>query len=187
MVLMFSSYCSWDICRGALTPVITYWLKLASIVAYLNFSCLILCCCRPVASVYLHLKRNLSNSFKFVDFHLMSILCGNLQSLWLVGLAVTLSVTMLDSWCFNAKYANYLHGCYDQFLWSLSFLLKWLVWSHFNIIIVWFVTTYPLGFSGRILQSSMFSYLVSYLHILTFLQLLQLVVVVVDCCLNFLS
>ena len=40
------------------------------------------------------------------------------------NLAVTLLVTMLDSWCFNAKYANYLHDCYDQFLWSLSFLLK---------------------------------------------------------------
>ena len=25
VILMFSSYCSWDICRGVLTPVITYW------------------------------------------------------------------------------------------------------------------------------------------------------------------
>ena len=33
----------------------------------------------------------------------------------------------------------------------------------------------------------MFSYLVSYLGIITFLQPLQLVVVVVDSCLNFLS
>ena len=43
----------------------------------LNFSCLVLCCCRPVASVYLRLKRNLSNSFSFVDFHSFSVLSGN--------------------------------------------------------------------------------------------------------------
>ena len=90
----------------------------------LNFSCLVLCCCRPVASVYLRLKLNLSNSFSFVDFHSFSILAVVLQSLQLVCLVVTLSVTMLDS--FNAKYANYLRGCYDQFPWSLSFLLDWL-------------------------------------------------------------
>ena len=87
---------------------------------------------------------------------------------------------------FNAKYANFLRDCYDQFLWSLPFSLNWLIWSHFNVIISWFVTTYPLGLSGQILQSSMFSYLVSYLRTLTFLQPLQLVVVVVGFCLNFL-
>ena len=31
----------------------------------LNFSCLVFRCCRPVASVYLCLKPNLSNSFSF--------------------------------------------------------------------------------------------------------------------------
>ena len=47
--------------------------------------------------------------------------------------------------------------------------------------------TCPFGFSGRILQSLMFPYLVSYLCTLTFLQPLQLVIVVVGFCLNFLS
>ena len=43
----------------------------------LNFSCLVPHHCRPLASVYLRLKRNLSNSFSFVDFHSLSVLCGN--------------------------------------------------------------------------------------------------------------
>ena len=88
----------------------------------LNFSCLVLCCCRPVASVYFRLKRNLSNSFSFVDFHSFSILAVVLQSLRLVCLVVTLSVMMLDSCCFNAKYANCLRDCYDQFPWSLPIM-----------------------------------------------------------------
>ena len=71
-----------------------------------------------------------------------------LQSLRLVYLVVTLSVTMLDGWCFNAKYADYLRDCYDQFLWSLSFLLNLISSITFNVIIVWFVTTYTLGFLG---------------------------------------
>ena len=153
----------------------------------LNFSCLVLCHCRPwLASIFAW-----NETWAILLDLLVSTRCPFyaviLWSLRLVSLVVTLSVMMLDSWYFNAKYANYLRDCYDQFLWSLSFSLKWLVWSHFNIIIVWFVTTYPLGFSGRILQFSMFSYLVSYLHILTFLRPLQLVVVVVGFCLNFLS
>ena len=72
-----------------------------------------------------------------------------LRSLQLVYLVVTLSVTMLDGWCFNAKYANYLRDCYDQFLWSLSLLLNLVSSIIFNVIIVWIVTTYALGFSGR--------------------------------------
>ena len=56
---------------------------------------------------------------------------------------------MLDGWCFNAKYANYLRDCYDQFLWSLSLLLNLISSIIFNVIIVWFVMTYALGFSGR--------------------------------------
>ena len=102
----------------------------------LNFSCLVLCCCKPVASVYLCLKRNLSNSFSFVDFHSFSVLAVVLRLLQLVCLVVMLSVTMLDSCCFNAKYATYLRDCYDQFPWSLSFLLNWLFRLLPNVIIV---------------------------------------------------
>ena len=72
-----------------------------------------------------------------------------LQSLWLVYLVVTLLVKMLDGWCFNAKYANYFRDCYDQFLWSLLLLLNLISLITFNVIIVWFVTNYTLGFSGR--------------------------------------
>ena len=43
----------------------------------LNFSCLVSHHCRPEASIYLRLKRNLSNSFSFVGFHSLSVLCGN--------------------------------------------------------------------------------------------------------------
>ena len=100
----------------------------------LNFSCLVLCCCRPLASVYLCLKRNLSNSFSFVDFHSFFVLAVVLRSLQLVCLVITLSVTMLDS--FNAKYAIYLRDCYDQFPWLLSFLLNWLFQLLPNVIIV---------------------------------------------------
>ena len=114
----------------------------------LNFSCRVSCCCRPVASAYLRLKRNLSNSFSIVDFHPLSVLCGNLRSLQLVYLVVTLSVMMLDGWCFNAKYAKYLHDCYDQFLQSLSLLFNLISSITFNVNIVWFLTTYLLGFSG---------------------------------------
>ena len=102
----------------------------------LIFSCRVPCCCRPVASVYLRLKRNLSNSFSIVDFHSLSVLCGNLRSLRLVYLVVTLSVAMLDGWCFNAKYADYLRNCYNQFLWSLLFLLNLMSSITFNVIIV---------------------------------------------------
>ena len=107
----------------------------------LNFSCLVLCCCRPVASIYLRLKRNLSNSFSFVGFHSFSILAVVLRSLQLVCLVVTLSVMMLDNCCFNAKCATYLRYCYDQFPWSLLFLLNWLFHLLPNVIIVCFVTT----------------------------------------------
>ena len=94
---------------------------------------------------------------------------------------------MLDGWCFNAKYADYLHDCYDQFLWSLSFLLNLISSITFNVIIVCFVMTYTLGFSGR--SSVIFNFFLPgiLLRILTFLQPLQLVVVVVDFCLNFVS
>ena len=107
----------------------------------LNFSCLVLSCCRPVASVYLRLNGNLSISFSFVDFHLFPVLAVVLRSLQLFCLVVTLSVMMLDNCCFNAKYATYLRDCYDQFPWSLSFLLNWLFRLLPNVIIVCFVTT----------------------------------------------
>ena len=96
----------------------------------LNFSYLILCCCRPVASVYFHLKRNLSNSFSFVDFHSFSVLAVVLQLLRLVCLVITLSVTMLDSCClmlnmliicvivmtsFLGRYLSCLTGYFDCF------------------------------------------------------------------------
>ena len=58
---------------------------------------------------------------------------------------------MLDSCCFNAKYATYLCDYYDKFPWSLSFLLNWLFWLLPNVIIVWFVMTNSLSFSGRTL------------------------------------
>ena len=85
----------------------------------------------------------------FVDFHLFFIRCGNLRSLWMVYLVVTLSVTLLDFWYFNAKYANYLRDCYNQFPWSLLFPLNWSVWLLFNVIIAWFVTIYLTGFPGH--------------------------------------
>ena len=149
MVLMFSSYCSWDICRGALTPVITYWLKLASIVVFwislVSFSAIV----DPwLASIFAWNKTWAILLALLISSH-CPFYAVILRSLRLVYLVVTLSVTMLDGWCFNAKYANYLRDHYDQFLWSLSFLLKWLVWSHFNVIIVWFVMTCLFGFSGR--------------------------------------
>ena len=71
-----------------------------------------------------------------------------LRSLRLVYLVVRLLVTVLDGLCFNAKYTNYLRDCYDQFLWLLSLLLNLISSITFNVIIVWFVTTYALGFSG---------------------------------------
>ena len=124
MVLMFSSLLFLRYLQGCINSCHHLLTQTGINCCVLSFSCLVLCCCRPVASVYLHLKRNLSNSFSFVDFHSFSILAVVLRSLRLVCLVVTLSVTMLDS--FNAKYANYLRGCYDQFSWSLSFLLNWL-------------------------------------------------------------
>ena len=149
MVLMFSSYCSWDICRGALTPVITYWLKLASIVVFwislVSFSAVVdpwlasIFTWNETWAILLALLISTRRPFYVVI----------LRSLWLVYLVVTLSVMMLDGWCFNAKYANYLHDCYDQFLWSLLLSLICLVRLLLNVIIVWFVTTYLLGFSGR--------------------------------------
>ena len=187
MVLMCSSYCSWDICRGALTPVITYWLKLASIVVFwislVSFS--------AVVDLWLASIFAWNETWAILLTLLISTHCPFyaviLRSLRLVYLVVTLSVMLLDAWCFTAKYANYLRDCYDQFLWLLSLLPDWLVRLLLNVIIVWFVTTCSLGFSGRTLQSLLSSYLVSYLRILTFLQPLQLVIVVVDFCLNFLS
>ena len=110
-----------------------------------------------------------------------------LRSLRLVYLVVTLSVMLLDSWYFDAKYANYLRNCYNQFLWSLPFLLNWLIRLLFNVIIVDLLQPIRLVFQVVPLQSLVNSYLVSYLCFLTFFQPLQLIVVVVDFCLNFLS
>ena len=136
MVLMFSSLLFLRYLQGCINSCHHLLTQTGINCCVLNFSCLILCCCRPVASVYLHLKQNLSNSFSLVDFSSFSILAIVLRLLRLVCLVVTLSVMMLDSCCFNAKYANYLHDCYDQFSWSLPFLLKWLFQLLPNVIIV---------------------------------------------------
>ena len=116
----------------------------------LNFSCFAPCSCRPVASVYLCLKRNLGNSFSFCWFPLIFFVrCGNLRSLRLVYLVITLSVMLLDCWYLNAKYADYLRDCYNQFLWLLLFSLNWSIWLLFNVIIAWFVMIYSTGFSSH--------------------------------------
>ena len=141
MVLMFSSLLFLRYLQGCVNSCHHLLTQTGINCCFLNFSCLVLCCCRPVASVYLRLKRNLSNSFSFVGFHPFSILAVVLRSLRLVCLVVTLSVMMLDNCCFNAKCATYLRYCYDQFPWSLSFLLNWLFRLLPNVIIVYFVTT----------------------------------------------
>ena len=146
---MFSSYCSWDICRGALTPVITYWLKLASIVVFWISLASLLALVDPWLASIFAWNETWAILLVFVDFHLFFIRCGNLQSLWLVYLVVTLPVMLLDCWYFNAQYANYLRDCYNQFLWSLLFSLNWSIWVLFNVIIAWFVTIYSTGFSSH--------------------------------------
>ena len=124
MVLMFSSLLFLRYLQGCVNSCHHLLTQTGMNCCVLNFSCLVLCCCRPMASVYLCLKRNSSNSFSFVDFHSFPFYAVILRSLQLVYLVVALSVTMLDGCCFNAKYTNYLRDCYDQFLWSavLSYL-----------------------------------------------------------------
>ena len=146
---MFSSYCSWDICRGVLTPVITYWLKLASIVMFwISLALLLALVDLWLASLFAW-NETWAILLAFVDFHSFFIHCGNLRSLQLVYLVVMLSVTLLDSWYFDAKYADYLRDCYNQFLWSLLLSLNWLISMLFNVIIAWFVTIYSTGFSSH--------------------------------------
>ena len=146
---MFSSYCSWDICRGALTPVITYWLKLASIVVFWISLASLLALVNPWLASIFAWNETWAILLDFVDFHSFFIRYGNLRSLRLVYLVAMLSVMLLDCWYFNAKYANYLRDCYNQFLWSLLFSLNWSIWLLFNVIIAWFVTIYSTGFSSR--------------------------------------
>ena len=146
---MFCSYCSWGIHRGALTPVITYWLKLASIVVFWISLVSLLAVVDPLLASIFAWKETWAILLAFVDFHLFFVRCSNLRSLRLVYLVITLSVMLLDYWYFNAKYANYLCGCYNQFPWSLLFLLNWSIWLLFNVIIAWFVTIYSTGFSSR--------------------------------------
>ena len=146
---MFSSYCSWDICRGALTPVITYWLKVASIVVFWISLASLLALVDPWLASIFAWNKTWAILLAFVDFHAFFVRCSNLRSLQLVYLVVTLSVMLLDCWYFNAKYANYLHDCYNQFLWSLLFSLNWSIWLLFNVIIAWFVMIYSTGFSSH--------------------------------------
>ena len=151
MVLMFSSYCSWDICRGAFTPVITYWLKLASIVVFWISLASLLALVGPWLASIFAWNEIWAILLAFVDFHSFFFLfvVVILRSLRLVYLVVTLSVMLLDCWYFNAKYADYLRDCYNQFLWLLLFSLNWSIWLLFNVIIIWFVTIYSTGFSSR--------------------------------------
>ena len=146
---MFSSYCSWDNHRGALTPVITYWLKLASIVVFWISLALLLALVDPWLVSIFAWNETWAILLAFVDFHSFFVRRGILRMLRLVCLVVTLSVMLLNCWYFNAKYANYLCNCYNQFLWSLLFLLNWSIRLLFNVIITWFVTTYSIGFSSH--------------------------------------
>ena len=146
---MFSSYCSWDIRRGALTPVITYWLKLVSIVVcWISLASLLALVELWLVSIFAW-NETYAILLAFVDFHSFFVRRGILRSLRLVCLVVTLSVMLLNCWYFNAKYANYLRDCYNQFLWSLLFSLNWSIWLLFNVIIAWFVMIYSTGFSSH--------------------------------------